>query len=361
MTRLLCVAALVLSSQAALAADAVYLGRPNCRIAVFAPVPDSSVVSWDGACVDGYAQGKGMLRWMGEKWKQMNLSVTLMRGEIEGDAELKTGDYTYIGTLRQGIPHGKGYFTYKNGVQYEGDVVDGIREGKGIAVETDRSEYAGEWKDGKPHGWGEVKYAEGGSYTGQWQMGKRHGRGKLVYAGSGRSFEGEFANNLIVGPEAQEIDFLRYAFLREDRTGGPARASIPLDQPWEALTEDQKATVRSRFPALERGDEPPYPSAGPLDVLRAIGQLNQKAGAAEGTLRMAVLVGADGKAKRADVFEKPSLDTPEAEQQLVRNIASVLMLTPYKPAMCQGKPCEMVYPVLNEFIAEVVHYPKMTR
>jgi len=37
------------------------------------------------------------------------------------------------------------------------------------------------------------------------------------------------------------------------------------------------------------------------------------------------------------------------------------MLTPYKPAICQGKPCEMVYPVLNEFIAEVVHYPKMTR
>jgi len=347
--------------QAASAAEPVpYLGQANCRIAVFAQIPASSVVSWDGACEGGYAHGKGVLRWLGANWTQMNVPATLVRGEIQ-EAEWTTRDYTYIGTLRQGIPHGKGYFTYKSGMQYEGDVVDGKREGKGIAVETDRSEYVGEWKDGKPHGWGEVKYAEGGSYTGQWRMGKRHGRGKLVYAGSGRTFEGEFANDLIVGPEAQEIDFLRYAFLREDRWRGPDRERVPLDQPWEALTEEQKTTVRSRFPALARGDEPPYPSAGLLDVLKAIKQLNQKAGAAEGLLRMSVLVGADGKAKRADVFEKPSLYDPETEQQLIKSIASVLMLTPYKPAMCQGKPCEMVYPLLSEFVVDVDHFPKMTR
>lgn len=344
-----------LLSHAALAADPAYLGKPNCRIAALDIVPANSAVSWDGTCEGGYAQGKGELKWTGANWKQPRLMATLVRGEVAGEGELKTADYTYIGTLRRGVPHGKGYFTYKSGMQYEGDVVAGQREGKGIAVETDRSEYVGEWKDGRPHGWGEMKYAEGGSYSGQWQQGKRHGRGKLVYAGNGRSFEGEFANDLIVGAEAQEFDMLRYAFLREDRDNRTTNGGIPLDQPWEALTQDQKNIVRSRYPALARGDEPPYPSKGPLDILKAISSFNREAGAAEGTLRMAVLVGADGKAKRAEVFEKPTVYDLEEDQRLLKRITRVLMLTPYKPAMCQGEPCEMVYPVLNEFIVKNNH------
>ena len=353
MQKLICFVAASLLSHSALAAEPIaYFGKLNCRIAALEPAPRYDTVDWNGACEDGFAVGQGELKWIDEKTRnRYRLKATLVRGEVQGEGELKTADYTYIGTLRRGVPHGKGFFTYTSGMQYEGDVVAGQREGKGIAVETDRSEYAGEWKDGRPHGWGEMKYAEGGSYSGQWQQGKRQGRGKIVYAGSGRTFEGEFANDLIVGAEAQEFDMLRHAFLREDRDySAPNR--IPLDQPWEALTQDQKNIVRSRYPALARGDDPPYPSKGPLEFLKAISTLNREAGAAEGTLRMAVLVGADGKAKRADVFEKPSLGDPKDDQKLVKRIASLLMLTPYKPAMCQGEPCEMVYPVLNEFIVK---------
>lgn len=359
MQKLLCLAAASLLSHTTFAAEPVaYHGKPDCRIAPLDTVPASSAVSWDGACEGGFAQGKGELKWMGANFKQPRLTATLVRGEVAGEGELKTAEYTYIGTLRRGVPHGKGFFTYKSGMQYEGDVVAGQREGKGIAVETDRSEYAGEWKDGRPHGWGEMKYAEGGSYSGQWQQGKRQGRGKLVYAGSGRTFEGEFANDLIVGAEAQEFDMLRHAFLREDRAilrerdNRTTKVSIPLDQPWEALTQDQKNIVRSRYPALARGDDPPYPSKGPLEILKAISAFNRDAGAAEGTLRMVVLVGADGKAKRAEVFEKPTVYDLEEDQRLLKRIARVLMLTPYKPAMCQGEPCEMVYPVVNEFIVK---------
>jgi len=353
MRNALCFVAASLLSHTVLAAEpAIYFGKLNCRIAALEPAPRYDTGDWNGACEDGYAVGQGELKWIDAKKKdRYRLKATLVRGEVQGEGELKTADYTYIGILRHGVPHGKGFFTYTSGMQYEGDVVAGQREGKGIAVETDRSEYAGEWKDDRPHGWGEMKYAEGGSYSGQWQQGKRQGRGKIVYAGSGRTFEGEFANDLIVGAEAQEFDTLRHAFLREDRDySAPNR--IPLDQPWEALTQDQKNIVRSRYPALARGDDPPYPSKGPLEFLKAISTLNREAGAAEGTLRMAVLVGADGKAKRADVFEKPSLGDPKDDQKLVKRIASLLMLTPYKPAMCQGEPCEMVYPVLNEFIVK---------
>ena len=357
MQKLICFAAALLSHNALAAEPAIYFGKLNCRIAALEPAPRYDTVDWNGACEDGFAVGQGELKWIDEKTRnRYRLKATLVRGEVAGEGELKTAEYTYIGTLRRGVPHGKGFFTYKSGMQYEGDVVAAQREGKGIAVETDRSEYVGEWKDGRPHGWGEMKYAEGGSYSGQWQQGKRHGRGKLVYAGSGRTFEGEFANDLIVGAEAQEFDMLRHAFLREDREirrdqdNRTTKVSIPLDQPWEALTQDQKNIVRSRYPALARGDDPPYPSKGPLEILKAISAFNRDAGAAEGTLRMVVLVGADGKAKRAEVFEKPTVYDLEEDQRLLKRIARVLMLTPYKPAMCQGEPCEMVYPMVNEFI-----------
>ncbi|MFC4930630.1 hypothetical protein [Massilia sp. GCM10023247] len=37
--------------------------------------------------------------------------------------------------------------------------------------------------------------------------------------------------------------------------------------------------------------------------------------------------------------------TPE----LVRGVSAVLMIQKYKPAMCRGEPCEMVYPIHFSF------------
>jgi hypothetical protein len=44
------------------AGAADYLGAADCRIAALAPAP-SGALAWNGACKDGYAEGKGTLQW----------------------------------------------------------------------------------------------------------------------------------------------------------------------------------------------------------------------------------------------------------------------------------------------------------
>jgi hypothetical protein len=56
-----------------------------------------------------------------------------------------------------------------------------------------------------------------------------------------------------------------------------------------------------------------------------------------------VLVGADGKAK--EVRKVGSFD----DDDVVRYVAGGAMALRYKPAVCHGQPCEMVYPISMEF------------
>jgi len=90
-------------------------------------------------------------------------------------------------------------------------------------------------------------------------------------------------------------------------------------------------------------------------------KLNNKAGAAEGALRVYALIGADGKAKQVNVYEKPTLRDKEDADKLVKYIASLMMMGSYKPAMCQGKPCEMIYPLLFDFSQDIDRTPPMFR
>ena len=74
---------------------------------------------------------------------------------------------TYKGMIKDGLPHGKGSYTWKSGESYQGQYVDGEKEGQGLFT----------WKDGS--------YYEGSFY-----QGKRFGKGiqslKGVYKLSGR-------------------------------------------------------------------------------------------------------------------------------------------------------------------------------
>ena len=55
----------------------------------------------------------------------------------------------YVGELKDGKPHGKGIYIWKNGTKYEGEWKDGERYGQGRFTFTDGSKYVGEFKDGK--------------------------------------------------------------------------------------------------------------------------------------------------------------------------------------------------------------------
>lgn len=57
-----------------------------------------------------------------------------------------------------GLKHGDGFYSSKNGTKYQGQYANNQRNGKGKVFNSDGSvAYEGEIKDGLPHGKGSVK------------------------------------------------------------------------------------------------------------------------------------------------------------------------------------------------------------
>lgn len=96
-------------------------------------------VSWSGACIDGYASGKGIARWSS--------------GGVES--------LVYEGVFRSGVLQGRGVMIAAGGDRYEGDYKDGKRDGKGVYTTSAGQRYAGEFSENKKHGAGVVTDANG--------------------------------------------------------------------------------------------------------------------------------------------------------------------------------------------------------
>ncbi|GAB3426221.1 hypothetical protein GCM10027320_01430 [Massilia solisilvae] len=305
---------------------------------------------WRGACKDGYADGAGVLTWRSQDGER-KIEATLARGEISGEGRLTRNDGTYNGTFRHGLPHGQGYFRYANDNSlYEGDFADGIREGTGVFLAPDRSRYDGQWRNDRRNGFGKQVYSVGGSYEGMWKDNRFEGKGVIVYAGSGRRYEGEFRDGRVAGaPPRGEIEHRRYV-LKADlpRTGTAILADKvvgygPLNATWEELTPEQKNRIRSLYPALEDGDEPPYPLHGTRRIYSDIADLRDaKFRLMRGKLGLYVLVGKNGKPKSVAAYGSPDPDFP-------RYASMALLLHTFKPAQCHGEPCEMIYPIWFNF------------
>lgn len=345
----LALSAALLAAVPAVAAEP--LGEPNCRIAPLQPAPINGAVSWKGACVDGFASGKGVLAWRSGRFDKYSIDATLVRGAVSGEAILKAPDYTYTGSLQDGVPHGQGFFEYAgNKGWYEGEVAAGRRHGQGIQLGVDRARYTGGWVDDKRHGQGEAGFSTGGSYTGQWKNDKFDGQGKIVYAGAGHTHEGLFREGRVAGLAEPKTEKERYA-IREPAAGThlgrtAVDAYLPPGAGWDALSDAQKNTVRANYPALEAGDEPPFPARGEGPLFKAVSLINDTLGAETGYLGVNVLVGKDGQAIRVTTYGQPS---PE----LVKAVSNLVLIERYKPALCRGEPCEMIYPVRFNFSVDL--------
>ncbi len=111
----------------------------------------------------------------------------------DGEQDEITGQYTglavakldndciYEGNFVKGLFHGKGKFTWSDGVIYEGEFYRNQMQGQGTYYYTDGSVYVGAVKDGKRHGQGKLTNSGGQIYDGAWQEGQRHGVGKMFY------------------------------------------------------------------------------------------------------------------------------------------------------------------------------------
>lgn len=324
-----------------LAAASARAQTADCRFSP--PAAARSEVAWQGACKDGYAEGKGVLSWTVPGAGKGSLEGTLVRGNIHGEATLKRPDGgKYIGTFTDGVPDGKGFFQDPDGMLYEGDVRNGERTGTAEAIFPSGDQYVGEWLNGKPHGRGRMVYTLGGAYDGQWHTGVRHGHGVLTYAGSGRRFEGEFDSGRIAGSGPRPEPGKTYNARTEhtaSRIGFEVvrNSPVPTNVGYAAFTPEQKAVFDAQFPALEEGDEPPYPVGGTRQFFEYMSRVSGRLGG-RGELALYVNVAADGTVEsvRASGNDDPEL------RHYAGTGAGVLK---YKPAVCRGKPCAMTFPL----------------
>ena len=91
------------------------------------PAPELiEAVTWSGGCVDGKAEGGGML--------------VLRRHDGRVNR--------YEGQLRTGKRHGRGSMSYHDGGRYEGEWRDGERHGKGVMINA-LGRREGEWQKGR--------------------------------------------------------------------------------------------------------------------------------------------------------------------------------------------------------------------
>lgn len=309
------------------AADRAWLGKADCRIAPVLPAPGGGVIAWSGACKDGYADGSGVLEWRPRDGGKRQLEGSLVRGEPSGQAILV-------------YPGGK----------YEGELVDGQPEGSGVEIAYDGSAYEGRWQAGKRHGSGKAKFALGGSYDGEWREGRMHGQGTIVYSG-GRPHAGEFVDGRAVdaAPLPAPADARKRFALKEEH---PVLGSLlqrtraigfaPMDAPWQELTPEQQATMRRAYPALDERDEPPYPLQGTRAYYKGIADLYRKFLDYQGDATVYVTVGADGVPTSASTYGV-------AHKEFARYVAMIGMLQRFKPALCGGTPCEMIFPLSFRF------------
>jgi MORN repeat len=114
------------------------------------PQPDEKL-NWTGACKDGFADGKGQIKW--------NVAGKL--------AEEYDGEYL------RGRPHGTGSMTsHENGQIYTGDWVDGIPTGNGKLVMPDGTTYVGQFLNWRFEGIGELTAPDGRTVYGEWVNGE---------------------------------------------------------------------------------------------------------------------------------------------------------------------------------------------
>jgi hypothetical protein len=294
-----------------------WAGEPGCKVANTSREAGASV-KWTGPCSDGYAHGKGIL--------------DISRGKVEL--------VHYEGDMQGGLMHGTGYLQAIGNLQYEGGFQNGAYHGFGIAVSSS-GRYDGEWKRGKRDGKGKMAYLLGGQYDGQWKENRFHGAGTARYI-SGREETTEFVNGVKVGQVAIPKAEPKHAIM-VDRAGSHIRRKavrngvVPFSQSYDEMSDADRATVRSWYPLMDDGDEPPYPAEGTAAMYKAITTVTGKM-RANGLLYLVVDVDEQGKAARASVFATPDREFSEV-------VMKIVLLQKFKPGVCAGKPCAMKFPV----------------
>ncbi len=112
---------------------------------------------------------------------------------------------------------------------------------------------------------------------------------------------------------------------------------IPLTKDYSELSAAELALLKSQYPQLAAGDEPPFPINGLATLYNQFRKVYEAADMGyRGDLSVSVLVDKTGKPTEARVLGSP-------DGELASKAQYILLLQQFKPAVCAGAPCEMAY------------------
>ena len=124
-------------------------------------------------------------------------------------------------------------------------------------------------------------------------------------------------------------------------SGGTATYVLPFDKPYSALSPEQQESLKRQYERMGVADEPPFPVEGLQSLYEPILRGASKV-TLSGSFAANVEVDAQGVPIAVAVLRSPSKATTDF-------VAGVAMLTKFKPAVCEGKPCQMGFPVRIKF------------
>jgi hypothetical protein len=116
---------------------------------------------------------------------------------------------------------------------------------------------------------------------------------------------------------------------------------IPINRRYQELSKEEKAKFNSLFDDLDVGDEPPFPEDGLHDLFRVIRKLRDF-DTSIGELNIKTLINEKGEAELVKVYGVP-------QGHMMQIITNALVVIKYKPALCQGEPCKMEFPLHLQF------------
>lgn len=136
--------------------------------------------------------------------------------------------------------------------------------------------------------------------------------------------------------------------IKEERTGthlgvnAVKNISVPPEKSYEELSAFEKQQVKSRYDKIPDGDEPPYPIGGTKNLITGANQLARRY-QPEGQLSLVVEIDEKGNATSVSALQSP-------DAGFTKDVATLLMVQKYKPAVCSGQPCKMQYPFAINYL-----------
>jgi len=173
-----------------------------------------------------------------------------------------------------------------------------------------------------------------------------------VRTACGHVYEGDFLDGRPVNakPLIKE-EAARFSMKRANAATGSklsddmAYTYLPPAAKWEDLTPGQQDLVRASYPALEPGDEPPYPLKGSRVFLEEMSKVSGLFPNFKGNVALYITVDAKGAPTKVQTVGVTIAD-------LNRALSVVALSKRFKPALCRGQACEMIYPINLNLNAE---------